>query len=273
MADGPHTSSQKELPLRRATFVLITAFSVLAASCGSDDALSTSSTEGGMEMVDDSAMDEMANDGHAHEHGDDAPITAWPADVDEPVVTIDAVADDAGTIDMHVAVTGFTIIGGDPTEPAPNEGHVHVYIDGHDLGMFFSNDITLEDVAPGSHQLMVELAAPDHSVFSLGGSAMRYMTEVVVPGDVVAADTVIAAHIGQDGAEGGVVEASASIGDLVEIQVMSEVDERLHVHGYDRYVDLTAGETATLRFDALIPGVFEIELEGAGRQVIELTVS
>lgn len=260
-------------PLRRIMFVLVAALAVLASSCGSDDPPSSASTEGEMEMVDEEAMESGEDDGHAHEHGDDAPTTVWPADLDEPTVTIDAAADAAGTIDMQIAVAGFTIIGGDPDEPAPNEGHVHVYVDGHDLGMFFSNDITLENIAPGSHQLMVELAAPDHSVFSLHGSAMRYMTEVVVPGDVVEADAVIEVHVGQDGADGGVVEASVSIGDVVDVQVMSELDESLHVHGYDRYLELVSGETATLRFDALIPGVFEIELEGSGRQVIELTVS
>ena len=218
-------------------------------------------------------MDDTADDGHDHEHGDDAPTVEWPADLEEPVVTIDASADESGTVDMSIGISGFNIIGGDPDDPGANEGHVHVYVDGKDLGMFFSNDITLDNVTPGPHQLMVELAAPDHSTFTLGGAAMRYMTEIVVPGDVVEPDTIIEVHVGADGAHGGVVEANASIGDLVEIQVVSEVDDQLHVHGYDHHTDLAAGDSATLRFEAEIPGVFEVELEGSGHQVIELTVS
>jgi len=260
----------------RRPLILLLAFVFFAASCGSDDEVSTTSAEGEMEMVDDGDMD-TADDGHDHDddhaHGDDAPTLEWPAELDEPVVTIDATADGSGTIDLSIGVTGFTIIGGDPDDPAANEGHVHVSVDGKDLGMFFSTDITLENVAPGPHQLMVELAAPDHSTFTVDGSAMRYIMEIVVPGDVIEPDTIIEAHVGEDGAHGGVVEARASIGELVEIQVMSEIDEELHVHGYDHTTALVAGELATLRFEAGIPGVFEVELEGSGRQIIELTIS
>jgi hypothetical protein len=268
-------------------FVKMFLLVVFAASCGRDHELSTTSADGDMEMAGEESMsDDMdhddhdmegmqdsEDDGHAHEHGDEAPTMDWPADLDEPTVTIDASADEAGTIDMTIAVTGFVIVGGDPEQAAPNEGHVHVYVDGHDLGMFFSNDITLENVAAGPHELMVELAAPDHSVFELDGVALRFMTEIVVPGNVVEPDTTFEVHVGEDGAHGGVVEATASIGDVVEIQVVSEIDDDLHVHGYDLYIELVSGETAKLRFEALIPGVFEVELESSGRQVVELTIS
>ncbi|MFQ5558044.1 MAG: hypothetical protein ACE5GB_11125, partial [Acidimicrobiales bacterium] len=66
---------------------------------------------------------------------------------------------------------------------------------------------------------------------------------------------------------------SASVGDVVEIVVVSAIDEELHVHAYDVMGDLVAGERTIIRFDADIPGVFDVELEGSGRLVISLEVS
>ena len=45
----------------------------------------------------------------------------------------------------------------------------------------------------------------------------------------------------------------------------------MHVHGYDLYIE--PEDPATLEFDALIPGRFEVELEQSGQLLIELTVS
>jgi len=63
---------------------------------------------------------------------------------------------------------------------------------------------------------------------------------------------------------------TVSLGDRVEIEVVGDRDELVHVHGYDLYVE---PNEASLAFDALIPGRFEIELEQSGRLLIELTVS
>jgi len=70
---------------------------------------------------------------------------------------------------------------------------------------------------------------------------------------------------------GGVQRISVSLGDRVTVEVAGDSEDQVHVHGYDLFVDLVDGE-GTLAFDALIPGVFEIELEGSGRLIAELTV-
>lgn len=71
---------------------------------------------------------------------------------------------------------------------------------------------------------------------------------------------------GTDGSE------SVSVGDRVAIRVASDVADEVHLHGYDKKVAVTAGGTATLRFVADIPGVFEVELEDAGLLLFELEV-
>ena len=66
---------------------------------------------------------------------------------------------------------------------------------------------------------------------------------------------------------------AVDLGDTVRFVIMADVVEELHVHGYDEFVDLAAGETATLEFVANIPGIFEVEFERSRREALELVVS
>lgn len=61
-------------------------------------------------------------------------------------------------------------------------------------------------------------------------------------------------------------------GDTIKFRVVSDVDEEVHVHGYDIAKDIGAGETITMSFKATIEGIFEIEFEHAKEQIGELRV-
>lgn len=87
-------------------------------------------------------------------------------------------------------------------------------------------------------------------------------------------------------AEGTVIEVSvadgevtgggryeAGVGETVTLRVTSDVADHVHLHGYDVFQDVAAGATAELTFEADIPGVFEVELEDSGIQLVELEVS
>jgi pyruvate/2-oxoglutarate dehydrogenase complex dihydrolipoamide acyltransferase (E2) component len=60
--------------------------------------------------------------------------------------------------------------------------------------------------------------------------------------------------------------------ETVRFRVTSDVDEEVHVHGYDIAKDIPAGETVTMSFKADITGIFEIEYEHAGEQIGQLRV-
>ena len=92
------------------------------------------------------------------------------------------------------------------------------------------------------------------------------------PGEAGSGDAVLVFEIVDGEPVGGVQREAVSLGDSVTVEVSGDSDDQVHVHGYDLFVDLTDGE-GTLTFDALIPGRFEIELEGSGRLIAELTVS
>jgi ABC-type Fe3+-hydroxamate transport system substrate-binding protein len=72
--------------------------------------------------------------------------------------------------------------------------------------------------------------------------------------------------------QGGIVRQTVSKGDRVVLVVKSDVADEIHLHGYDKSTDVTAGGTTRLPFTANLPGRFEVELEQRGVQIADLTV-
>lgn len=72
---------------------------------------------------------------------------------------------------------------------------------------------------------------------------------------------------------GKVTELEYTEGERARFRVRSPQPEEIHVHGYDIYRDIPAGETVTVSFPADITGIFEIELHNAGEPIAELRVN
>ncbi len=76
---------------------------------------------------------------------------------------------------------------------------------------------------------------------------------------------------------GGTVEQverfEVPLDGTVRVTVTADAPEEIHVHGYDLHTDVAPDTEAVLEFDAVIPGVFEIELEGSGVLIAELQVA
>jgi hypothetical protein len=63
------------------------------------------------------------------------------------------------------------------------------------------------------------------------------------------------------------------LGSDVRLEVTADRADEVHLHGYDRKVDIEPGKLAELEFTADVPGVFEVELEEASLKLVELQVS
>jgi hypothetical protein len=76
--------------------------------------------------------------------------------------------------------------------------------------------------------------------------------------------------------EEGRVDGPARIrvdqGAWVAFEVEADVQDHVHVHGYDLLFDAAPGRKVQIRFRADIPGVFEIELEDASLLLTMLEV-
>lgn len=71
----------------------------------------------------------------------------------------------------------------------------------------------------------------------------------------------------------GPTTLSVQEGDEVKITALSDIDEEIHIHGYDKSLDLTKGQPATISFTATMTGRFEFELEHSGTALGVLEVA
>ena len=92
--------------------------------------------------------------------------------------------------------------------------------------------------------------------------------------DMDGADADAVIEIGFAGGEVTVVDDRITVerDSTVALVITSDVAEHVHVHGFDLFADVAAGETATLVFAADVPGVFEVEFEDSFTFITELEV-
>lgn len=63
------------------------------------------------------------------------------------------------------------------------------------------------------------------------------------------------------------------LGETVEVVVLSDVDDEVHVHGYDLLFELSAGVPNQLTFTADVSGIFEVETHDSHVHLFDLEVS
>lgn len=63
------------------------------------------------------------------------------------------------------------------------------------------------------------------------------------------------------------------VNDTLDIWVVSDTADQIHVHGYDRLFDLEAGTPLNVVFVANLPGVFDVELEDGHNHLFDIEVS
>lgn len=94
------------------------------------------------------------------------------------------------------------------------------------------------------------------SLGGLGDPSTREFTFVVEDGKLV----------------DGPSELEVNEGDTVIITITTNEEEELHLHGYDRSIDLAPGEAATLTFVADMSGKYPFELERSKTELGTLIV-
>ncbi len=72
---------------------------------------------------------------------------------------------------------------------------------------------------------------------------------------------------------GGIQRATVKKGDNVAVVVYSDVDDEVHLHGYNIATDVDPTVIGKIEFVADVPGRFEVELEDRGVKIAELTVT
>lgn len=124
---------------RRALVVLIAA--VALAACGGDSAGTSGETAAG------STGDRPSST---------AKLSIVSPEVGEVV---------GSTVNLRLRLEGATIVPGTSTDIQPDEGHLHVLLDGSLISMTEGLEQDIPDVQPGAHRIQVEFVAADHAPF------------------------------------------------------------------------------------------------------------
>ncbi|MGH3800293.1 MAG: hypothetical protein ACRDTD_09220 [Pseudonocardiaceae bacterium] len=85
-------------------------------------------------------------------------------------------------------------------------------------------------------------------------------------------DKTISVRISEGKVEGVPARVEVDRGTPVRIEVTSDRSDELHVHGYDKTVQLAPGSPAVAQFVADLPGVFEVETHDSGLLLFQLVV-
>jgi len=198
------------------------------------------------------------------------------------------------------------------TDAVEGEGHMHLYVGDTRITRLYGEWYHLADQTDGDHTIRVELSANNHLPLSVDGAIVEASTTITQVDGVEAmamsdddghgdddgghddgghgdhgdaemaemadmsaiegADTVISLAVADGAVSGDTGRVDVELGSTVGIVVDADITEQIHVHGYDVFADVNADQDAMFTFTADIPGLFEVELEGAGTLLVELAV-
>ena len=107
-----------------------------------------------------------------------------------------------------------------------------------------------------------------------GTTATTSMATGPKPGTTTSEGTTTMTIVVKDAVPvGGIQRATAKKGDNVSLVVYSDVEDEVHLHGYNFATDVDPTVIGKIDFVADVPGRFEVELEDRGVKIAELTVT
>ena len=86
-------------------------------------------------------------------------------------------------------------------------------------------------------------------------------------------DAVVNLTVRNGNVTGDTPRARVKKGQRVAIVVTSDKADEIHLHGYDKRVNVKANGTATLVFVATIPGLWTVELHSNHKELTKIQVS
>jgi|GEM_PF-870705 len=244
----------------------------------------------------------------SHHHGDGTYEVA--GDQSTPSVSIEVFEDPKSGWNVRAVPTNHTLNAlAASTDAVEGEGHMHLYVGDKKVTRLYGEWYHLADQTDGEHTIRVELSANNHLPLSIDGDIVEASTTITQVDGVAAmamddshdghstdegdghgdhadaemadmadtaalagADTVITLAVADGVVSGDTGRIDVDLGSTVGMVVDADETEEIHVHGYDVYADVTADQDAMFTFTADIPGLFEVELEGAHTLLVELAV-
>ncbi len=122
-----------------------------------------------------------ANGDSHHEHGNSVEVAEG---VPVPTIAIEVTEDPVEGWNLRTVTTDFRIVPENvSTAHVDGEGHMHLYIDGEKVTRLYGEWHHIGPLAPGEHEVRVELSANDHSAMAVDGEVID-ATAVIVAGEM-----------------------------------------------------------------------------------------
>lgn len=232
------------------------------------------------------------------EYMDGHKLREVPAE-EAPSMELEVTEDPSTGWNVHVVTEDFEFAPERLGEVRPQEGHAHLFVDGEKVARLYAPWYHLSGsaVPVGEHELSVSLNANDHTVWAVDGEPIEATTTVTGTdesghghggghesdsggedknpghGDSSSGSAEGPSFVVSKGEVKGPRQLSATVGEEVVFTVTADTADEVHVHGYDETFPVKPGQATTVRLQADIPGVFEVELEEAHLQLTQLRVS
>jgi hypothetical protein len=118
--------------------------------------------------------------------------------------------------------------------------------------------------------LLVSGCAGSSTAVAPGASSGAASSSTKAAAAVKATDIVVS--VKDDKASPKTHRVKVAVGSPVRILVSSDVDDEVHVHGYDIEREISAGQSVTIDFTADQTGLFEVETHESGLLLLQLQV-
>ncbi|MEU1491866.1 hypothetical protein ACFYPA_32010 [Streptomyces sp. NPDC005775] len=197
-----------------------------------------------------------------------------------PEVAVAVRPDSEDGWNVHLSVRNFRFtpdsVGG---AALLGRGHARLFLDGHPLarvyGTWFHLPRSLLRAAGGGTRLTARLYADDHTAWAVDSAPVQATATLggatsAAPTPTPGTTVEISVHAGKVSPAPGRTEVKK--GRTVRLEVRSDRDDTLHVHGYDKEARLPAGRTVTLTFTADRTGLFEVETHESDLLLTQLVV-
>ncbi|MYB28660.1 MAG: hypothetical protein F4X38_05910 [Acidimicrobiaceae bacterium] len=120
-----------------------------------------------------------SGDGGHHDHGSSVEVAEG---VPVSTISIEVSEDPVEGWNLRVITTDFRIVPENvSTAHIDGEGHMHLYIDGEKVSRLYGEWHHIGPLAPGEHEVRVELSANDHSAMAVDGDIIDATTVIVAP--------------------------------------------------------------------------------------------
>lgn len=211
-----------------------------------------------------------------------------------PTVRLQVQKDSKSGWNLHVITERFRFAPERAGQQArPQEGHAHLYLDGAKIARLYGPwyHLDLFTVPHGEHTLTVSLTANDHTAWAVNGKTIQATASVTGTGETghhraegdahpaspeapptTNPDVSFTVTITGDTVSPTLQRVDVQRGQVVRLEVRSDRENTIHIHGYDLQQPVKPNQPAIFVFTADQTGLFEVEAHNPALQLLQLLV-